>query len=267
MQLDRITLFCFGASYAVAWVLELFQQLRPRTAQRVAATAFGLAGLVAHTLFLVVQRPSLATQFGSFVFLAWILAVFYLYGSLHHRRLAWGVFVLPVVLGLVVLAAFFRNTAFDTVAGARVWGAVHGVLLLLAGVGVCVAFVASLMYLVQARRLRAKVLPGQGLRLLSLERLEQMNRHAIILAFPLLTAGLLVGAALMFQDGERLSGWTDPKVVSVLVLWAVFVILLYLRYSVHVSGRRTALLTIMAFALLLFVLVTPPHTFTAGGGP
>ena len=35
---------------------------------------------------------------------AWVLAVFYLYGSLHHTRLAWAVFVLPVVIGLVGLA-------------------------------------------------------------------------------------------------------------------------------------------------------------------
>ena len=61
--------------------------------------------------------------------------------------------------------------------------------MLLAAVGVCVGFLASVMYLVQAQRLRAKIPPGEGMRLLSLERLEAMNRHAINLAFPLLTAG------------------------------------------------------------------------------
>ena len=48
--------------------------------------------------------------------------------------------------------------------------------------------------------------------------------------------------------------------------WLVFAIVLYLRYGFHLRGRRVALLTIMAFALLLLTLVTQ-HTFTVGGGP
>jgi ABC-type transport system involved in cytochrome c biogenesis permease subunit len=133
-------------------------------------------------------------------------------------------------------------------------------------VGVCVSFVASLMYLVQVHRLRAKVSPGRGMKLLSLERLEEMYRRAIILAFPLLTAGLLVGLALMFHGSETPQDWTNPKVVSTIGLWLVFVILLYLRYGAQVRGRRLALLTFLAFALLLFTLVSA-HPTVAGGGP
>ena len=40
----------------------------------------------------------------------------------------------------------------------------HGFLVLLAAVGVCVGFIASVMYLVQLQRLRAKVPPGQGMK-------------------------------------------------------------------------------------------------------
>ena len=43
-------------------------------------------------------------------------------------------------------------------------------------------------------------------------------------------------------------------------------ILLYLRSGYHVRCRRLALLTILAFALLLFTLVTG-HTGVQGGGP
>jgi hypothetical protein len=35
----------------------------------------------------------------------------------------------------VVLAALFQKSSFDVASGARIWGAVHGVLLLLAAVG------------------------------------------------------------------------------------------------------------------------------------
>jgi len=274
MPIDRITIFCFAASYTLALCLELLQLVRPRALQRLLCSICGIAGLLAHTLFLLVQHPSLVSRQGSLLFLAWILAVFYLYGSIHYRRSAWGAFVLPMVLGLTVLAHAFDPTASDgadsqgifALHGEGFWRMLHVIFFVLASVGVCIAFVASLMYLVQARRLRSKAIPGQGLRLLSLERLEAMNRRAINTAFPLLSAGLLIGIALMVEDRDRLEGLTDPRILSTLVLWLVFAVMLYLRYGVHLHGRRVALLTIVAFALLLLTLVTQ-HSLTPGGRP
>jgi ABC-type uncharacterized transport system permease subunit len=270
----KITAFCFAASYGVALALELLHLVRPRPVLRLLSLAFGGAGLLAHTLYVAVNPLPLETAFGSLVFLAWVLAVFYLYGSLHHRRVAWGLFVLPLVLGLVALAEIFHRPGGPrppTVSwellwlhGERFWPILHGVLLLLAAVGVCVGFVASLMYLAQVHRLRTKIPPGRGVRLLSLERLESMNRRAILIAFPLLTAGLLVGLGLLLSNGERATGYV--RILSVVGLWVVFAILLYLRYRVHARGRQVALLTIVAFALLVMSLVSV-HPFAPGGGP
>lgn len=269
--MDHVTILCFLASYAVALVLELVYQGRPVTAIRWLALGFGAAGLIAQTIFLAVQRPPLIWQYGWMLFLAWILAVFYLIGSIHHRRLSWGLFVLPLVLGLVGLgAAFGRPPAPDDprerlLSFPVAWKTLHEGLLLLASVGLCVGFLASLMYLVQAHRLRAKTLPGQGLRLWSLERIEAMNRRAIILAFPLLTAGMIVGVVLMWYD--RLSGWSDPRVLASGVLWLAFAVLLYLRYGYHLRGRPVALLTIVTFVLLVGCLVLAhPVAVGQGGG-
>jgi len=273
MPLDKITRFCFGASYAVALVLELLQLFWPRSVQRYVALGFAGAGLLAHTIYLAVQQPPLASQAGSLLLLSWILAVFYVYGSVHHRHIAWSVFVLPLVLGLVLLTGAFpleetEGTGLgplDSFRGERFWAVVHGGLLLLAAVGGCLGFVASVMYLVQARRVRLKAPPTTWPKLWSLERIELMNRRAIVLAFPLLTAGVLVGGVLLLQRTDKLQGWTDPKVLGSLVLWVVFALLLYLRY-LHVRGRQLAWLTIVAFALLVFTLASA-HTVVQGGGP
>ncbi len=276
MYLDRITVFCFAASYAVALAVEILRLLSPRPVLRLVALGFGCAGLLAHTIFLGVQHPELSSRYGSLLFLAWIVAVFYLYGSLHHRKIAWGLFVLPLVLGLIGLAVLFvHDNSPDeepwllrlvTFQGERFWGLLHAALLMLAAVGICVGFLASVMYLVHARRLKSKVLPGQGLKLLSLERLEEMNRRAIVLAFPLLTAGVVVGMALLAQTDRPVRSWTDPRALAAIVLWLVFAVLLYLRYSLHVRGRRVAILTIVAFVLLVVTLAVP-HTLSGGGGP
>jgi ABC-type transport system involved in cytochrome c biogenesis permease subunit len=263
-----VQLFCFAASYAVALGLELWHQFRPRPVLRYVAVGFGAAGLLAHTIFLATVRPALAGQYGWMLFLSWILAVFYLYGTLHHGRIAWAIFVLPLVLGLVGLAKVFEPaTAATRGADDSVWGPVHGVILLLATVGMCVGFLASLMYLVQARRLRAKTLPGHGMKLMSLERIEAMHRRAINLAFPLLTAGLLIGAILMFRDLHRLSGWRDPRVLSAAGLWLVFAVMLVVRYGYHLRGRSVALLTIAAFVLMLCCLALSHPTIEAAKTP
>lgn len=270
--LQGVTHACFGLSYLVAFALELARLVWPGSGWRWAALGFGAAGLLAQTLYIAVNQPPPAAPYGSLLLLAWVLAIFYLYGTVHHAKQAWAVFVLPLVIGLVGLSLVLAHAAGGSppvdiptwLTGDHFWGAVHGTLILLAAVGVSVGFLASVMYLIQARRLRNKVNPARVVPLLSLERLESMNRRALNATFPLLTAGLLLGSLLLrpFHDiGDNL---LSLKVLSTAGLWVVFLVLLYLRYGAHVPGRRLALLSIVAFALMLVALAAA-HPFAEGG--
>jgi ABC-type transport system involved in cytochrome c biogenesis permease subunit len=184
------------------------------------------------------------------------------------------VFVLPVVILLVTLSYVLFTSGESAAAlsipawarGERFWGAIHGTLILMAAVGVSVGFLASVMYLIQARRLRKKMNPGRVVPMLSLERLETMNRRALNIAFPLLTVGLLVGSILLRQGRATSDDWLSPKILSTAGLWVVFAVLVYLRYGAHVPPRRLALLSVAAFALVLVALATA-HPFAVGGGP
>ena len=271
VPLQNVTHACFGLSYLLAFALELVRLRWPLRSVRGAGLLLGAAGLLAHSAFLAFNHPTPATPYGALLAVAWVLAVFYLYGTLHHKRYAWAVFVLPVVLGLVGLSYLLISSP-DTASnldvppwfvGDRFWGAVHGLLLLLAAVGVSVGFLASVMYLVQARRLRAKLNPLGGIKMLSLERLEAMNRRAVNLAFPMLTGGLLLGAVLLRQYHDFADNWFSVKVLGTVGLWLVFLVLLYCRYATQVSGRRLALLTLVAFMLMVLVLAAV-HPFVPG---
>jgi len=269
--LPGISHACFGLSYGVALLLELAQLAWPRRMLRGFAIGFGTAGLLAQSAYILYHHPSPAAPYGALLLLAWVLAVFYLYGTIHYSRLAWAIFVLPVVIALVVLSLLFLNAGVANppldlpgwFAGEHFWGALHGLMILLASIGISVGFLASVMYLVQARRLRNKFSPLGGLRLLSLERLESMNRRALNAAFPLLTAGLLLGTVL-HPTSQSTADWLSPKILSTVGLWVVFLVVLYLRYAVHVRGSRLAGLSILAFVLLLLALGTA-HPFAVGG--
>ena len=272
MFLQKITVVCFAASYTLALILELVQLVRRRRALRWLALAACGAGLFAHSVFLVVHKLPLASESGSLYMLAWVLAVFSFLGSLHHRRLAWALFVLPVALALVFLGSRFATLSdssssswsLASLDGDSFWREMHVGFFVLASVGICVAFIASCMYLVQARRLKSKELARGGLRLLSQERLEVMHQRAIGMAFPFLTVGLLFSLIRMLQnEGESLA-WTDPRIISTSILWLVFAVLVYMRLGMHLRGRRAALLTLLTFALLMLSLATS-HQGTVGG--
>jgi ABC-type transport system involved in cytochrome c biogenesis permease subunit len=270
--LQGITHACFGLSYLLAFGLELARLFWPAAGWRVAGLALGAAGVVAHTAYLTVNPPTPAAPYGSLLLLAWVLALFYLYGTVHYARQAWAVFVLPVVIGLVGLSLALTTTADNAAPvslpewlhGDRFWGAVHGFLLLGGAIGISVGFLASVMYLVQLRRVRNKVNPAVVVPLLNLERLENMARRAVNWAFPLLTAGLLVGTLLLRHDHGGAENWLSVKVLTTATLWVVFAVLLYLRYATNVSARRLAVLQVAAFGLLLVALAAS-HPFVAGG--
>jgi ABC-type uncharacterized transport system permease subunit len=252
--LQRVSTACFGLSYLLAFFFELARLRWPSIALRTTGLILGFAGLLAHSIFLAMRQPTPAAASGGTLAVAWVLALIYLYGTLHYRRQAWAVFVLPVVLALVGLSIFAVSTSALEFESSHIWGTVHGLFILLAAVGVCVGCIASIMYLIQARRLRLKQNPLGGMKMLSLERLETMNRRAVNVAFPLLTIGLLLGAILLRQYHEIAENWFSLKVLGTVGLWVVFAVLLYLRYATHVPGRRLAWFTLAAFALMLLVL-------------
>lgn len=278
--IDRLSILCFAGTYALALAAELARLVvRAPIRWYVATGLTALAWLVqtAYLANLALKEPMapVSSAFGSLMLLSWIVALIGLYLIVRSpRQVAVGVFVLPLVLGLVVGAGLFapRQAGWlDRDRTIRLWGAVHGVFLTGGAVFTCVAFFAGLMYLAQMRRLKAKRPPRTGLALPSLEQSERINRGAIAVAFPLLTFGLLIGVILSLatrhgtgaslDPGTAASAsahvirWTDPKVLSALGMWLVFAVLLHARFRPAMRGRSMMVLTIVAFAFLVFTWV------------
>jgi ABC-type transport system involved in cytochrome c biogenesis permease subunit len=266
--IDRLSVLCFAGTYALALGAELARfVVRARVRWYLATGLTTLAWLVqtAYLANLALKDPMapVATAFGSLMLLSWIVALIGLYLMVRSpRQVAVGIFVLPLVLGLVVGAGWFaprQSDWLDWGGTVAFWGAVHGIFLLAGAVFTCVAFFAGLMYLAQMRRLKAKRPSRTGLALPSLEHSERINRAAITIAFPLLTFGLLIGVILsLVARGvaqAHVIRWTDPKVLSALGMWLVFAVLLHARFRPAMRGRSMMMLTIVAFAFLVFAWV------------
>jgi ABC-type transport system involved in cytochrome c biogenesis permease subunit len=272
--IDRLSILCFAGTYGLALLAELARPLVRSALRWYLAAGLMALGWLVQTAFLAnltIKSPMAAvgTAFGSMMVLSWILALIGLYLMVREPRpMAVGIFVLPMVLGLVILAGWASPRQSDWLEwGGTIafWGTVHGVFLLAGAVFTCVAFFAGLMYLAQMRRLKAKRPSRIGLALPSLEQSERINRGAITLAFPLLTFGLLIGMVLSIAprghgtesmpSSAHILRWNDSKVLSALAMWLVFAILLHARFRPAMRGRSVMVLTILAFAFLVFTWV------------
>lgn len=264
----RLEVLCFAGTYGLALVSELARFVNRGAARWYLTVALTALGWLVQTAYLAdlawsQRKVPVTTVFESLLVLSWILALIGLYLMVRAPRpMAVGLFVLPLILALVLLAGRFasRTSHWGQWQGARAfWGSVHGVFLLAGAVSTCVAFAAGLMYLVQSNRLKHKRGPRFGFALPSLEQSERLNRGSITLAFPLLTFGLLIGVLLDLAARRGPAGvsmsWTDPKVVSAGLMWLVFAVLLHARFRPSMRGRGVMLLTILAFAFLVFTWV------------
>ena len=266
--MDRLSVLCFGGTYGLALLCDL-ARFAVRWPGRWWAT-LGLTALawVVQTAYLgnlawTTHRLPVTTVFESMIVLSWVLAAVGLYLIVRSPRpVAVAMFILPLVLALVAIAGFWAPRDEWVRAGwgdaARFWGTAHGVLYLIGAVGASVGAASGLMYLAQSHRLKHKRPPRFGFALPSLEQSERVNRAAITVAFPFLTAGLVVGLVLEAaaeHAGTAMIGWTDPKVISALGMWLVFAVLLHARFRPEMRGRRVMLLTIVAFVSLAIATI------------
>lgn len=274
--MSGITVFCFAASYAVALVLEVAGLWVRFGWHRVAMVVMAVAGLIAHSLYLIANATSDVAILGSpenwYLVVAWVLAAFYLWVVFTAPNTAMGLFVLPLVLAVIVFAEGASHEPFAAQRASQFWNALHGTLMMLATVTVCVGFIAGLMYLIQSWRLKRKLPPSPRFRLPSLEWLERTNSRALGISAVLVAGGFITGVVLsrIRHGGDadyRLLA--DPVVLTLLLMlvWLVAAEVFRVLYPAARSGRKVAYLTLASFGFLVITLVAFAATGIHGKPP
>lgn len=268
-MIAKVTVFCFLASYAVAFALELTRLLGRSRLSRFVMLGFGAAGLLAQTLFLLARfqsthlPPLLSSTYDWLLVLSWLLVLVYLFLTAMDRELALGAFALPVVLLLIAATYFIAGPessplrAEDLAIARKRWLMLHVTSLVFGMFGVAVGFVSGLMYMVQRRRLKTKHAAQQGWKMPNLERLAVINRWSLMIAFLLLTLSFGTGIGLIFiaRDLKEGMSFSDPLVIVGGVMWAALaaVFVWFLRHR-RPTGRQMVWLTLCTLGFLLMIV-------------
>jgi ABC-type transport system involved in cytochrome c biogenesis permease subunit len=130
------------------------------------------------------------------------------------------------------------------------WLVAHIIALLMAYAALCFSLLASLMYLVQERRIKNKItFNAKSTResgfapfewLPPLDTLERIALATLEFGFPCMTVGLIIGSVLTQETPLGASYFLDPKVLASFASWAVYVLLLFIRRSAGLRGRKAA---------------------------
>ena len=265
--MTKISLSCFAFRYAIAMILEISRLFFRAPILFLIIIGITIAGIFAHAVYLWLKFQKdfsggtpMASWYDWCLMVSLAIAITYVIIAIKKNENSVGIFFLPLVLLLILIAMLIKNRdAFTPSEATNVWAITHGISLLLGTSAMIIAFVAGVMYLVHAFRLKKKMPPRVGFRLPSLEWLEQCNRQSLFYATGLIAAGLVSGAIMnVLQNSENSAGipWTNSVIVSsgALLFWLLGVTVFEALYKPARQGQKIAYLTLASFVFLMMVL-------------
>jgi ABC-type uncharacterized transport system permease subunit len=189
-----------------------------------------------------------------------------------YDAISLGIFALPATFFLVLVPALGPDRYRFPSEGVRTsWLVAHIIALLLAYAALCFSLLSSLLYLVQERRIKAKLKPGAKASwapldwLPPLDTLERIAHATLEFGFPCMTVGLIIGSVLAQETSLGAAYFRDPKVLASFGMWAVYVVLLLVRRGAGLRGRRAAYVSGAALAVMMAVwaanLLSRVHRF------
>jgi cytochrome c-type biogenesis protein CcsB len=210
-----------------------------------------LVGLVSRGMSADPNRVPWSNMYEFTISGTFVIAVAYL--ALYRRySLAWmGPLVVGAVLALLMVAVIWLYDPVGPLPDAldSPWLVIHVISAILATGAFTLGGIASVVYLVKARR------GDQGAilsRVPSLEVLDRVAYRIHAFAFPVWTfAVLITGPIWAHQAWSSYWNW-DPKEVWAFITWVVYAAYLHARTTAGWKGRNAAILALVGTATLWF---------------
>ena len=216
----------------------------------VMAVGFILQTAFLHSRGQAAGRCPLTNLFEVLVFLCWAMVLLYFVVGGTYRLSLLGAFTAPLVFLLQTIAQLLPSASIPVVyrKSAGMWPELHAALALMSYGAFALAFVASVMYLVQERLLKKHRLNSFFHTLPPIADLSAALHRVILAGFIMLTvgliSGLMAGTPAYFKATLLVSGF----------VWVPYGALLIFRMRHTCSPRKFAWMSAAAFLLALGTL-------------
>ena len=202
-----------------------------------------------------VGHAPLSNLYESVVFFSWTIILIYGIIELKYKYRVVGAFVVPFALLGMAWAQLGLNSGIEPLVPALQsnWLLYHVITCFLGYAAFAVACGISIMYLIKEKQEGPGDAAAGGLLAMfpSIRVLDDLNYKAIMIGFPLLTLGIVTGAAWANYAWGTYWSW-DPKETWSLIVWFIYAAFLHARITRGWVGRRAAILSVVGFAATIF---------------
>lgn len=219
-----------------------------------------LAGFICHTILIVygsiqAGHMPVSNLRETLFFAGWAVAGVFLILHYKFNLKILGVYAAPFVTLIVVIASQIPGAAAQPPAIYKnFWLISHVTAIFIGEAAFALACGLGILYLLQEHSIKTKKQRFLFKRLPSLELLDTTGYASIVIGFTMLTLGLITGFVFAKAQWGRFWSW-DPKEVWSAITWIFYAALLHERLTVGWRGRRSAIMAIVGFAVLLFTFL------------
>ncbi|MBW2355671.1 MAG: c-type cytochrome biogenesis protein CcsB [Deltaproteobacteria bacterium] len=257
MQILLLTTIAAYLLSTAGYLAFLFLQRKPL---RQAALALLGLGFVGHTVLLVAGvfasgHLPVHHLHGTLMVAGWAVTGVFLVIYGRYRLQVLGVYAAPLALVILIAASLTPSApAADKTLFNSFWLISHIAAVFLGDAALALACGIGILYLLQENAIKSKRHGFFFRRLPSLDRLDAAGYACIASGFALLTSGLITGFVYAHAVWGRF--WSaDPKEIWSVITWLIYAALLHQRLTVGWRGRRSAVMAIVGFALILFTFL------------
>jgi cytochrome c-type biogenesis protein CcsB len=195
----------------------------------------------------------LSNMYESLIFFSWTIIFVYIILEFKYHQKMIGVFVTPFAFLAIALTSIIPGVDAKIIplvpALQSNWLAIHVITCFFGYASFAVSFGISILYLIQDKMTVQKKEGSKWLPSASL--LDEINYKSIIIGFPMLSLGIITGAAWANYAWGTYWSW-DPKETWSLITWFVYAAFLHARLTRDWRGKKAAMLSIVGFSAVLF---------------
>ncbi|MCK5312055.1 MAG: c-type cytochrome biogenesis protein CcsB [Desulfobacteraceae bacterium] len=255
MLLFFVTILYIGSM--AGYILYLFKQ---KDKIETVALLFLGAGFLFHLISIIIESFSTGTlpahDMGQNLSIAALaLAGVFLFFRYRSKLKILGVFASPLTVFVMTIALIMpASTGKEITAIRSIWLVSHISLIFIGEASLALACGAGILYLIQESGIKGKKTGFFFRRLPSLDLLDYTSYLCIVTGFTMLTFGLVTG--FIYAKSAWGSFWSwDPKEIWSIATWLFYAALLHCRLVSGWQGKKSAIMTIIGFAALLFTFL------------